>query len=165
MYHGEEQCLHACLPRAHNPIQHLLQRRTSLSSNTGGAVPYLHRPAAAPLSASDSAREKIVPLDPRSSRGKAPGEETHKGIPSARETEQLTPDALLRKLEQNAQKVLQQTQEPSSGKIREKQLKEKERMQEERIRQREKELKERAHRREALLKQRERERAQKIRKR
>lgn len=79
------------------------------------------------------------------------------------QSERETPEALKRRLEENAAKALQQQQETESQKSRRQSVKERERQRKERIRQRERELKERQRQREAELKQRERERAQKIR--
>lgn len=77
--------------------------------------------------------------------------------------ERETPEALQRRLEENAAKALQQQQETTPRKSRQQMLKEREQQRKERVRQRERELKERQREREAALKQRERERTQKIR--
>ncbi|WP_298645801.1 cell envelope integrity protein TolA [uncultured Proteiniphilum sp.] len=74
------------------------------------------------------------------------------------QVERVTPEALKRRLEQNAAKALQQQQETTPRKSREELLKEREQQREKRIRQREREMKEKLRKREAALKQRERER-------
>lgn len=92
-----------------------------------------------------------------------PGKESVRAVPIL-PAERETPEALKRRLEENAAKALRQQQETTPGKSREQSLKERERQRKEKIRQRERELKERQRKREAELKQREREREQKIKK-
>lgn len=89
-------------------------------------------------------------------------EETSAETAPLQKSERETPEALKRRLEENAAKALQQQQETASQKERKQSVKERERERQERIRQREKELKERQRQRDAELKQRERERARKV---
>lgn len=105
--------------------------------------------------------KKIVPLETDRTTEKQTDDASVEAPPLYKE--QLTPDELRQKLEQNAREALKQSEEKGdTQKSREEQLKERERKREERIRQREKELKERARRREQLLREREKEREQKI---
>ncbi|MBK5194574.1 MAG: hypothetical protein JJE08_00875 [Proteiniphilum sp.] len=122
-------------------------------------------------------REKIVSLevkempDTRKSADAAPPPVVEEGhntstkshIIPLTEVRRITPEELLRTLEQKAAEALLQKEERPAGRSRESLLKERERERQEKIRQRESELKERARRREAELKRREREREQKIR--
>ena len=79
------------------------------------------------------------------------------------EERRITPEELLRTLEQKAAEALQHKEDHTASRSRESLLKERERERQTKIRQRERELRERERRREAELKRRERERDQKIR--
>lgn len=81
----------------------------------------------------------------------------------ARPTERESPEALRRRLEENAAKALLQEQK-KAPRDRRQLLKEREKLRKEKIRQRERRLREREREREAALRQREREREQKIKK-
>lgn len=106
--------------------------------------------------------KKIVPLESDSPIPYQPEGETTVP-PSTYQTKRLTPDELLKKLEQNVREAMKLSQNQTDSKEQEEQLKERERIREERIRQREKELKEHARRRKQRIREREKEREQKIR--
>jgi tetratricopeptide (TPR) repeat protein len=111
-------------------------------------------------------REKIVSLATTPDAEKTPDTSPERRNPSvqprtAHQPERETPEALQRRLEENAAKALQLQPATTSAKSRKQALRERKRQQKEKVRRRKQALKEREHKREAEMKQRERERKRK----